>query len=110
MSNKTRWSWEQGSKVVSEWRRSGLSMAAFARQRRLGTQRLRYWRDRIEGDETSAGVSDATDGKLVPGVVVGLGTSRISVHLPRGVIVEAPTAVDVEVAWLAEVVVALESV
>jgi len=85
-------------------------MAAFARKRRLGTQRLRYWRDRIESDETSGGVRDSPEGQLVPGVVVGLGTSRVSVHLPRGVIVEAATAGDVDVAWLAEVVVALESV
>jgi hypothetical protein len=108
MSNRKRWSWKQGSNVIGEWRRSGLSMAAFARKRRLGTQRLRYWRDRVEGEGTGDGERRAAEVKLVPGVVVGLGSSRISVHLARSVIVEAATADDVEPAWLAELVVALE--
>jgi transposase-like protein len=91
MSNKTRWSWEQGNKVVGEWRRSGLSMAAFARKREIGTQRLRYWRDRIESED--AGNGRTTEAKLVPGVVVGLGSAGLSVLDP---------------AWVAALVVALE--
>jgi len=105
MSNETRWSWAQGSKVIGEWRRSGLSMSEFARTRGLGTQRLRYWRDRLEanGDEHNAGTQ-----RFVPGIVVGAAASRISVHLPRGVVVEATTVGEVEPAWVAELVVALE--
>jgi hypothetical protein len=110
MSKTTRWSWKQGSKVIGEWRRSGLSMAAFARKRGLGTQRLRYWRDRVEGDGTGEGERRGAEAKLVPGVVVGIGSLRISVHLSRGVIVEAAAADDLEPAWLAELVVELERV
>lgn len=105
MSSKARWTWKQGEKVIREWRRSGLSMSAFARKRRLNTQRLRYWRDRVErGDRRGSGKP-----RLVPGVVVGLGTSSISVQLPRGVVVEAPTTADVDAEWIAQLVVALEN-
>ena len=86
-------------------------MTVFARERGLGLQRLRYWRDRVEegGERTQALVRRAAP-KLVPGVVVATGTSRISVHLPRGVVVEAATTGDVEPGWLAELTAALESV
>jgi hypothetical protein len=111
MSETRRWSWQQGSKVIREWRRSGLSITVFARERGLGPHRLRYWRDRVEaaGEGTQALVRRA-EPKLVPGVVVATGISRISVHLPRGVVVEAATTGDVEPTWLAELTAALESV
>jgi len=58
----TRWTEKRGREVVRQWRRSGLSMAAFARERRLGPQRVRYWRDRFEEPaEVDEGL-----GQLVP--------------------------------------------
>lgn len=45
-----QWSSDQGERVVATWRRSGLSMNAFARQHGLVAQRLHWWRRRIEGE------------------------------------------------------------
>lgn len=85
-------------------------MAMFARERGLEPHRLRYWRDRVgEAGERTQAVVRPAEPKLVPGVVVTTGTSRISVHLPRGVVVEAATTADVEPRWLAELTATLES-
>lgn len=102
-----RWNYEQGKQVIEEWRQSGLSMSAFARERGLNTQRLYYWRERVEG-----GGSGASEGrsKLVPGVVVGVGGNGVSVELTRGVVVEAATTANLDVEWLVRLVVALERV
>lgn len=108
MRENARWGWEQGSQVVREWQRSGLSLTEFARRRGIGAHRLRYWHERIERSAQSA---DEVDGagatQFVPGVVVGLGSSQLRVHLPHGVIVEATTAEEVAPEWLAAVVIAL---
>ena len=45
-----RWTERRGYEVVRQWERSGLSMAAFARSRGYDAQRLRYWRERVEGE------------------------------------------------------------
>jgi transposase-like protein len=45
-----QWSAEEGERVVATWRRSGLSMRAFAKQHGLVAQRLHWWRRRIEGE------------------------------------------------------------
>jgi hypothetical protein len=113
MSYATRWTWTQGSKVISEWRRSGLSMSAFARKRGLNTERLRYWRDRVDAEGLELGVVRSTrrpadEQRFVPGFVVGLGNSSLCVRLPRGVMVEAANSADIEPSWLARLVVALE--
>ncbi len=105
--SKKRWTEEQGYEVVRQWRRSGLSMSAFARSRGYNPMRVQYWRERAEA---AAAAPAASAMKLVPGVVVGLGTSiGVSVSLPRGVVVEARAVVEIPATWLAEVVRALES-
>jgi transposase-like protein len=43
-----QWSSDEGARVVATWRRSGLSMRAFAKQHGLVAQRLHWWRRRIE--------------------------------------------------------------
>ena len=43
-----------GRALVSAWRVSGLSQAAFARQAKVPEQRIGYWRLRLSGLEASA--------------------------------------------------------
>jgi len=67
-----RWSEADGRAAVSAWRASGLSLAAFARQQGFDDQRLRWWRDRIEGrPRATSSVKRTTT--LVPLKVIGLG-------------------------------------
>jgi hypothetical protein len=46
------WHEDDARGVIEDWRASGLSMAAFARQHGLRVERIRRWRRRIE-DEPS---------------------------------------------------------
>lgn len=103
--NETRWTEKRGRQVVGQWRRSGRSMAAFARERDFSPQRLRYWRDRLE---PTAAADEPGGGRLVPGVVVEFGGPSVTLQLPRGVVVEAKAAREVEPGWVAELVRALE--
>jgi hypothetical protein len=41
-----KWRADDGARVIKEWKASGLSMAAFARQHEIDAQRVRWWRDR----------------------------------------------------------------
>ena len=42
-----RWTEDEGRAMVAAWRRSGASLAAFARQRGVQDMRLRYWVARL---------------------------------------------------------------
>lgn len=48
-----RWGEAEARVVVSAWRRSGKSMAAFAREHGLVAQRLSRWSRRVKGAATS---------------------------------------------------------
>jgi hypothetical protein len=39
---------ERGRALVEDWQRSGLSQVAYARQHRIGAQRVSYWKRRLE--------------------------------------------------------------
>jgi hypothetical protein len=87
-------------------------MSAFAREHGMNVQRLIYWRQRVgsgSGGEKrgSAARGEGTKGKFVPAVVVRANVA-LSVHLCRGVIVEAESAAAIEPEWLAELQRALE--
>lgn len=45
-----RWNPETAREILSQWRISGLSLAAFCRERGLGYQRLLGWRKKLSGD------------------------------------------------------------
>jgi transposase-like protein len=101
----TRWTESEGLEFVRQWRRSGQSISAFARERGENVQRLRYWRERVEGQLAKA------SSELIPGVVVGMREQAlVTVHMSRGVVVEVHAAGEVEPAWLAELARALENV
>lgn len=109
---ETKWTKKQGREVIRQWRRSGQSMSAFAHEKGLNTQRLRYWRDRLQDEEVSTeGVTGSTgrDQKLVPGLVVDVGSKgELSIVLPQGIVLEARSCTDVDPNWLADVVRALD--
>ena len=109
---ETKWTEKQGRKVIKQWRRSGLSMSAFARESGWNTQRLRYWRDRLQEDDASSergtGSTERAQ-KLVPGLVVDVGAKvGLSIVLPQGIVLEARSCTEVDPKWLADVVRALD--
>jgi hypothetical protein len=108
---ETIWSEKEGRDVIRAWRRSALTMSAFARSRGLNVQRVRYWRERVEGGTRgeAANIANARTPKLVPGVVVDMRSGGgVSVVLPHGVVVEARRLAEIDPVWLAQVVRALE--
>jgi hypothetical protein len=87
-------------------------MSAFAREHGMNVQRLSYWRQRVASgsvgeQQRSIARVTGTNSKFVPAVVVRASVA-LSVHLSRGVIVEAESATAIEPEWLAELQRALE--
>lgn len=51
-----KWSEVEARGVLEAWRRSGLSLEAFARQRGLVTQRLRWWKAKFARTEKALAI------------------------------------------------------
>lgn len=97
------WTEDDARIVLEEWRRSGTTLAAFARQRGVSAPRLYWWRRRLSSSETrTSSVS------LVPATIVSTTAPAIVIQLANGIAVEvAGAGAGVSPAWIAEVVVAL---
>lgn len=103
-ASRMRWGAEEAGRVLDEWRASGLSLAAFARERGLVFERVRRWRQRLgylQGTKTEG---------LVPAVVTGTGRSftfgdaGVTVRAPGGVVIEIADPGAVPARWLSAVV------
>jgi transposase-like protein len=96
-----RWSEAEGRAAVELWRASGLSMSAFAREHGLNTQRIAWWKRRLEDD-----VRDETAGvALAPVVVTGeLGRSGAVLVRVGLVEIEVREPDEVDASWLAALV------
>jgi len=101
--SRRHWSAAQAGGTLKAWRRSGLSLAAFARRQGVNAERLRWWRKRLG---TAEGKGPAL--AFIPAVLSGK-RSPVVVRLPRGGEVEAADVTAVPARWLAEVVRALEA-
>ena len=55
-----KWSEVEARAVLESWRRSGLSMERFARQRGFVTQRLRWWKQKFARAEKALVPSTST--------------------------------------------------
>ncbi len=54
---RVQWSEVEARGVLEAWRRSGLRLERFAKQRGLVAQRLRWWRDKMDFTEKAAAMS-----------------------------------------------------
>jgi hypothetical protein len=90
--------WDQrlARAALTAWRRSGLSMSAFARQRGLSPQRLAWWRTRLGSAEqvSLAPLVPVTVTAASAAVEIVVGDVRVDVAAPEAV---SPT-------WVAELV------
>ena len=48
-----RWKADEAREVLAQWRRSGMSAAAFARERGLSSMRLSYWAKQLGSEPTA---------------------------------------------------------
>ena len=64
-----QWKPKQAERALAKWQASGLPLEAYARQRGVTAQRLRWWRERLGEWGGDGGVGGGTEARLVPAVV-----------------------------------------
>jgi hypothetical protein len=53
MAHRGQWSEHEARGVLSAWHKSGQSLERFAVERGLVPQRIRYWKEKLEGESTA---------------------------------------------------------
>lgn len=89
-----RWTATQAQQVLEELERSGLSDRAFARQKGLDSQRLWWWRRRLEQTRQDAAVAFV---EVKPTAVMGVSPERVDVvevRLLNGRVVMVPAVIE----------------
>ena len=87
------WTVEQARRELDAWRSSGQSIDRFAKERRIGAHRLRYWKKRFEDD---AAVPKGKALSLLPVRVVQVSGAPIDLILPGGHIARVGRGFDEE--------------
>jgi hypothetical protein len=107
-----QWTRTEAERVLELWRASGRPLQTFARKHDLVPQRLRRWRDLLGVPRPQSPLG------LVPAVIVGTpgagrdagaGSPAVVVRVPGGGAVEVVAPERVAPAWVAALVVALET-
>ncbi len=84
----TEWTESAARQVLDEWRQSGQTIAAFARDRDVSAPRLYWWRRRLP---KAAAVAPALS--LVPAkIVMRTDAAAIVIRLPSGIAIEMANA------------------
>lgn len=106
-----QWTADEARQVVEAWRASGLPLATFARQRGLGAERVRWWRQRL-GEWKGASGEDRP--RFVPTVVTdpspastGETAAVVTVRAGGDVVVEVADVGAVPASWLSALVLGL---
>jgi hypothetical protein len=103
MAHRGQWSEHEARGVLSACRKSGLSIKQFARERGLTAQRIRWWKNKLEG-KTTALVKTQSALALLP----AKRGEPVAVYLRSGHIVKVGRGFDEEA--FARVVALLEEV
>src|ERR1700691_122858 len=98
MAHRRQWSELEARGVLSAWRRSGLSIEKFAKERFLTPQRIRCWKAKLEDKSTALVRSPAL--ALLPVQVTESSSSKrgepVAVYLRSGHIVKVGRGFDEE--------------
>jgi transposase-like protein len=95
------WTEDDARRVLDEWRQSGQSIAAFARERQMSAPRLYWWRRRLPENLVAAPMTS-----LVPATIVSRSeATAIVIRMPSGVAIEIACA---SPSWIAAIVSELE--
>ena len=78
-ATRRKWTEAEARAALAEWRRSGETEFAFARQRGFSPQRLRYWRSRLRVSSTQTAAPPAFVAVAMP--ATARATSRIEIHV-----------------------------
>jgi hypothetical protein len=95
------WTEADARRVLDEWRQSGQSIAAFARERHMSAPRLYWWRKRLPTSLVGAPLVS-----LVPAKIVARSEAvAIVIRMPSGVAIEVASA---SPRWIAAIITELE--
>ena len=99
MGHRGQWSEHEARGVLSAWRKSGLPLERFAKERGLVPQRLRWWRSKLE-ETPGTVVGSESSLALLPVHVTGVGPPKrgqpVAVYLRSGHIVKVGREFDEE--------------
>jgi hypothetical protein len=84
---RRRWSAGEAQDVLEQWKRSGLSLARFARQQGYGVQRLQWWKGKLAKQPST--IARFVPVELSPGPIAsgvrGPASGWIEIALPEGI-------------------------
>ncbi len=97
MAHRGQWSEHEARGVLVAWRKSGLSIERFAKERGIVPQRIRWWKAKLEG-KTTALVRSESPLALLPVQVTASAPSKrgepVAVYLRSGHIVKVGRGFD----------------
>jgi len=112
-STRSRWTPDDAREVMAAWEQSGLTMAAFCRQRQIRPERFYWWRSRLAAWSEAGGqqalvrvhpAADETFNLVEAAVVAGTHTTAaVAIHLDSGDRIEVITPSDVDAGWLLQI-------
>ena len=95
-----RWDARRAQRMLAAWRRSGESLAGFARAHGVNSQRLLWWRKRL-GEQVEPRPAPVGPLAFIPAAVEPAPSAgRIVVRFRSGVDVEAADAAAIPAKWL----------
>ena len=103
-----RWSEQEARELLIAWRKSGLSMERFCRERGFMPERLQRWKQKLDGGRRSAAMSTAPLAFLPVELSTAVHREPVIVLLRSGHVIKVGRAFDEEA--LARVVAVLGSV
>jgi transposase-like protein len=92
------WTEDDARAVVEEWRRSGETIAAFARRHSMSAWRLYSWRKKLRTEAKPRAVPTLS---LVPASIVAVSGATLTLRLPGEVSIEVANA---SPSWVATLV------
>lgn len=99
MAHRGQWSEHEARGVLSAWRKSGLSIERFGKERGIVPQRIRWWKAKLEA-KTTALVPSETALALLPVRVTEAAQAKrgepVAVYLRSGHIVKVGRGFDEE--------------
>lgn len=94
-----QWSEHEARGVLAAWRKSGMSIEKFGKERAITPQRIRWWKKKLDGDTADASKAKAGAMALLPvSVVAPVATPKrgepVAVYLRGGQVIRVGRGFD----------------
>jgi transposase-like protein len=108
LRTRSHWKAEDAARVLDDWLRSGLKMAAFAREHGLGLHRLRWWQAQLSARKAPPTVHLVpVTPRQAPLVALGSTAGAALVVDVEGVRIEVSNSREADPRWVAALVLGL---